>query len=289
MSVDAPVAVIGGGAFGGELQARLAHALDFIPDESIALSTIRQLEIACAGARTFVVLAGAAPSTRRGAAPYREHLADTVARVASAVGATRLIAVTEEDNDPRLPLLDASGVPLTLLRPPYADLPQALEGLLRAPLPMSTSFTPALPEEIPSAQRLSTSASARDLAEDYFRWLGSSVLGVRVSRRGERVGIKYLGVEVLVLREARGEIDDDSCPYQLVGGKLVEGVSGPEKSLGRFEFRRRLDGSGAYVALVGFRPSYPNFLYRWTQARMHERVMRRFAARETISSALRSG
>ena len=87
----------------------------------------------------------------------------------------------------------------------------------------------------------------------------------------DTVTISIAGSDALKLSRVPGRSDVDCAHYEIVGGSLVS------RAEGRLEFRRLLDGSGV-AALIGYQPSLPFAAYRFSQALVHERTMKKFTA-----------
>lgn len=250
------------------------------------LTAIPEAEVALAGARVVVMLAQArrppAKLTRASLGDLDLLLGDTVARAARRVGAERLLTFACGDADARLPLLEAAGVPLTVLRgggpDPVAHLAAMVDGAAPAPAEPWTGEPPARGPRAElrtcSVQRYVRPAgwSALDVARAYFEWLPTDVPGVRTEVRGDVFRIHGLGVEGLVMRLVPGRSEADSAWLEVADGKLTVRSARP----GRLEFRVLLDGATVLAALIGYVPAIPWPLYRASQAPLHERVMRRF-------------
>lgn len=241
-----------------------AHLVDF--------TSIRQTEIAAAGTRIAVMVATA--HGQWGEA-YEALIADSVARAARGCGAHRIILLAEGDADPREAQLRASGVPLTTIRASPENQLARLMASLEADPPAQTAVVPA-PLGLrsnrirPTTNFLPTQLDARGLAEAYLDWLTNRTRGVSVVRQTERVSIRLASVEVLCLRNAAGEAEADTFPYEVV--RSADG-SAP---WARLEFRTLLDGSAAVCALCAT-PGH-QFPLRLANSLVHERAMRSFAA-----------
>lgn len=251
------------------------------------LTSIPETEVALAGAETVVLLAQARRSparlTRAALEDLDRLIADSVARAAQRCGVKRLVLFSCGESDVRLPLLEKSQVPVSVLRGGGPDPLPALGELVDAP-PGTVREGPAWTGEAPkdSGPRLRVCSvqryqrprgfSGEDLAREYFRWLPSASLGTRVDEAGGVFTIHAFGARSLVLRPLAGRSEGASCVLQVADGALVHRAKGP----GRLEFRVLLDGATAMTALTGYEPRLPWLLYRFSQALMHERVMRRF-------------
>lgn len=251
------------------------------------LSSIPDTEVALAGAETVVMLAQARrpPARLTRAAPddLDRLMADSVARAARRCGVKRLVVFRCGADDVRPALLARGGVPLSVLTGGAPDPVAALARLVDAP-PGTVDDGPAWAGEAPRAgqPRLRVCSvhryprppgwSAEDLARAYFRWLPRAVVATQVEERAGVFTLHAFGARSLVLRHLPGRSEADSYVLQVADGALVHRAKGP----GRLEFRMLLDGEGAVAALTGFEPRLPWLVYRFSQALMHERAMRRF-------------
>jgi hypothetical protein len=251
------------------------------------LLSIPDAEVALAGAETVVMLAQArrppARLTRAALDDLDRLLADSVARAAKRCGAKRLVLFSCGPSDVREALLEKSGVPLSVLVGGGPDPVAALAELVDAP-PGTRRDGPAWQGEAPVAAepRLRVCSvqryvrprgwGAEALARAYFRWLPGAALATRVEEGPGVFAIHAFGARSLVLRHLPGRSEADSYVLQVADGALVHRAKGP----GRLEFRVLLDGETAMTALTGYEPRLPWLVYRFSQALMHERVMRRF-------------
>lgn len=298
------VVIAGAGALGTALAKKLATTHDVravrksgelpAPSERLTwyqadLTTLHGAEVALTGAHTVVLLAQA----RRGPARLQRAslddldrlLADSVARAAKLVGAKHLVVFACGDDDARVPLLEKCGVPLSVLRGGAPDPVELLAAMVNSEPGASSTTTawagasvePRAPS-IPtcSVQRYVRPAgwSALDIARGYFKWLPTDVPLVKTAEHEGVFTIKMAGVRTLVLRLEPGRSSADSAWLTVADGALA----GRSTDDSRFEFRVLLDGVTAMAAQIGFQPSLPWPLYRFSQALMHERVMRRFGA-----------
>lgn len=301
----ARVVIAGGtGALGTALTRRLSGAHDVLalappglgqlpPTERsgqqwpVDLTNIPDTEVALAGAETVVVLAQArrppAHLTRAALDDLDRLIADSLARAAQRCGVKRVVLFSCGPDDVRAPLLAKSGVPVSVLSGGGPDPVTALAELVDAP-PGTSREGPAWTGEAPtpgvarlrvcSVQRYPRPEgwSAEALARAYFGWLPGAAVATRVEEHGGAFTIYAFGARGLVLRHLPGRSEPDSCVLQVADGALVHRARGP----GRLEFRVLLDGVTALTALTGFEPRLPWLIYRFSQAVMHERVMRRF-------------
>jgi hypothetical protein len=250
------------------------------------LTSISQAELACANTRTLVVLARTprASSWRiRGNTDDLDRLvADSLARAALRCGVDHLVlfACGGPGDDVREPLLRASGLPTSVLRGGGPDPVEHLEALVRrgpggdveGPVwSTKPSKGRARRTGFTSVQRFPRPPgwSAEQLSQAYFRWLATSVPWVRVVSSADSETIFFLGLKVLVLRRLKGHAEPDSAVWEVTGGALAQPG-------GRLEIRVLLDGVSATMHLWGFRPTLPGPLYSFTQAFVHDRLIRRF-------------
>lgn len=283
----ARVVIAGAGSIGTALAKRLEGKHE-VRLANADLTSTPATEIALAGADTVVHLARVAPPVAKlpRAAPedLEALIADSVARAAKLVGASHLIHFASSPQDPRVALLERSGVRLSVLRGGGPDPAAALEKLIDTPGDVEgAAWSPAErdagrpPRFVTcSVQRYPrpTGWEALDLARAYFRWLPSAAPLVRTVELEGVFTIFTAGVRTLVLRLVPGRSDDDVAWLEIADGAL-RGAEQPADD-SRFEFRCLLDGKDALAAMIDFRPSLPFFFYRFTQAVLHERVMRQF-------------
>lgn len=293
------------GALGQRLAQRLTAAHDVLtlaPRAGVVahgalwscdVVSIPDAEVALAGAKTVVMLAQArrppAKLTQADLADLNRLMADSIARAARRCGVERLVVFACGDDDVRPALLGLSGLPVSVLIGGGPDPVAHLAELVNAPPGTHLQSPPwtQSPEETPEKPpepRLSVCSvqcyprppewSARDLALAYFRWLPTAMSATRVVEQagGSSFAIHAFGLKGLVLRFLPGRSEADSFVMDVADGALVRRVKGPA----RLEFRILLDGVTAMVSLQGFEPSLPLWVYRLTQAVMHEKVMQRF-------------
>jgi hypothetical protein len=258
---------------GGEWPVDLTH----IPDTEVAL----------AGAETVVVLAQArrppARFTRAASDDLDRLIADSLARAAQRCGVKRVVLFSCGPGDVRAPLLAASGVPLSVLSGGGPDPVEALAELVDA-APGTSREGPAWTGSPPrdGAPRLRVCSvhrfvrpagwTAEAIARAHFDWLPGDVPATRVDQHAGGFAIHTFGARSLVLRHLPGRSEADSYVLEPAGGPLVGRATSP----GRLEFRVLVDGVTAMAALIGFEPGLPWLVYRFSQAMLHERLMRRF-------------
>lgn len=279
------VVIAGAGAVGRALAQRLADTHEVFLSEA-DLTATHEAEIAFAGAQTIVFLARAskriARLPRADPKDIERLMADSVARAARLVGANHIVFFECGADDVRTPLLELSGVPLSILRGGGPDPVEALAELVRKGVPGPVVTAPwSGPDQEAKEPRYATCSvqrfkklqgmTALSFARKYFEWLPGDVRFVKTMEREAVFTIHIAGVRALVLRYVAGRSNDDIAWFDIADGRMARRA---EQS--RFEFRHLLDGQTSIAALVGYEPSLPFWLYRFTQAVMHERVMRRF-------------
>lgn len=282
---SALVARLGDGFDVRRVSTSVAPGTDTWPAE---LTSIAEAEVACAGARTLVVLARTPRSSTwrfRGAPEDLDRLmADALARAARRCPVEHLVlyACSEAEGDVRAPLLRASGVPVSILFGGGPDPAEHLAALVRrGPGKDVHAEAWSAPPLDPARPRRGTGFSsvhhfprprgwsAAQLAEAYLRWLAAEVPTVRVESSADADAIRFLGSTVLVLRRLAAEAEKDSVVWSIVGGTLA-------RPGGRMELRVLLDGVTAAMHVHDFHPTLPGPIYSRTQAFVHERVVQRF-------------
>ncbi|MFL5320671.1 MAG: NAD(P)H-binding protein [Myxococcaceae bacterium] len=140
--------------------------------------------------------------------------------------------------------------------------------------------------DVRSVQRfvLPRGLRARDVSEEYFRWLGTlSFVDVRVSGQTHQLFVKGFPRAILELSRSVERSSADRELLYLTGGLLSRPTERPR---GRFEFREVLGGKFILAAIHSFMPRLPWQLYKYSQALVHLNVMRRFGEHlETLNSA----
>jgi hypothetical protein len=290
-----PITIAGAGPLAVALAAQLEGARLVCASGTTAagawqadLTSIAEAEVACAGARTLVVLAQArrAPAklTRAALADLDRLLGDSLGRAAKRCGVEHVVLYACGPDDAREAQLRASGVPVSVLRGGGPDPVAHLLALVRRG-PGDDLVTQQWQGDAPvhregplvcSVQRYARPQgwSAERLATSYLQWLPGQVPTVGVELVGETAAITAFGTRALVLRHAAGRSEPDCHSFEVADGALVR--QGTFDA--RFEFRVLLDGTSAVTSLIGFQPRLPWPVYQLTQALMHERVMRRFGA-----------
>ncbi|MGV3623521.1 MAG: hypothetical protein ACO1OB_22065 [Archangium sp.] len=276
------VVIAGAGSLAQKLQTHLGSRHEVRLTTGVDLTARHEAEVAFAGAEVVVMLAQAraplSPLKTAALGDIDRLMADSVARAAKLVGARQLIHFACGDEDARLPLLEKSGVKVSVLRGGGPDPVTALANLIdggAVPAPAQwSSSTPTRDEprwRTCSVQRciLPRDWTATKIAEQYFEWIPGNAPFTKVTRVNGVFTLHVLGIRALVLRREPGRSDDDSAWFEIADGAFAE------RGKGRLEFRRLLDGT-ALVGIIGYQPSLPFFIYRFTQSLLHERVMKRF-------------
>lgn len=276
------VVIAGAGSLAHKLQQQLALRHEVRLTAGVDLTARHEAEVALAGAEVVVLLAQAraplAPLKTAALVDVDRLMADAVARAAKLVGASHLVHFACGDDDARVPLLEQSGVKLSVLRGGGPDPVAALAGLVdgdAAPPPLAwSSSTPTRDEpkwKTCSVQRyvLPKGWNATKLSEAYFEWLPANAPLTKVSRVNGVYTVRFAGVRGLVLRQVPGRSDDDCAWFEVADGALGE------RGRGRLEFRVLLDGS-VLVGIIGYEPALPFAVYRFSQSLIHERVMKKF-------------
>ena len=280
------VVIAGAGQLGRALSERLASTHE-VHLATADLTSIAEAEVACAGAQTVVFLARAsrriARLPRADPDDVNRLLADSVARAARRVGAKHLVHFECGATDVRTPLLAEAGVPLSVLQGGGPDPVELLANLVRQGAKAGPLTTPAWsgPEQEAHEPRFGTCSiqryrrlpglSAFELARRYFEWLPGDMRFVKTSERDAVFTLQIAGVRALVLRYVAGRSSDEVAWFDIADGRMAR-----RSSEGRFEFRHLVDGTHSMASLIAYQPALPFWLYRITQAVMHERVMRRF-------------
>ncbi len=115
---------------------------------------------------------------------------------------------------------------------------------------------------------------AREYAAFLPRFAGSPIRVESDPDGSSRIFTAWGSKLLMELRHAPERSTPDRQVLDVVGGALVRRDGGPA---GRLEFREVGDGRHVLAAVHDFRPALPWFIYQWTQARTHLRVMSGFA------------
>jgi hypothetical protein len=123
--------------------------------------------------------------------------------------------------------------------------------------------------------KLPEKRSAEWVANEYFAWLPKfqvRVLGVQTDAHFARF---YLFTPRLTLLALERSIERSTPDRQLL--YIRGGILAAKTARGRLEFREVLNKKYVMSAIHDFVPKLPWFIYRFTQARVHLWVMKRFA------------
>ncbi len=245
------------------------------------LLSLAEAEAGLAGAQVGVYLARAGKNGYRmvQAKPADLDLlmADSFARAAARCGVKQLVHWRCGPDDERVAVLEASGVPVTVVDSEEA-LASAVQGATAAP--SAEAEGPRLRSGhaagICSLQRLPLPKgwTAEQAAAAYFDWAAAHLLGVSRQRTGDGWTLRAFGMPVLCLSLIRGRTTPTSAVLATGGGLL----SGATAGSGTFEFRvvQTAQGPALFTNLMGYVPALPWLLYRMAQAPVHGWVMARF-------------
>jgi uncharacterized protein YbjT (DUF2867 family) len=125
-----------------------------------------------------------------------------------------------------------------------------------------------------SVQRICNPAkkSSKWVAESYPIWLSSMFSRIiHAEENGTLIRFKLLGICLLQLEFIENRSDVNRQLFYITGGYLTK-----RTNRGWLEFRSILNGSYIITAIHEFVPRLPWFLYRFTQAKGHLYVMKKF-------------
>ena len=125
-----------------------------------------------------------------------------------------------------------------------------------------------------SVQRIANPAkkSASWVAQRYPIWLSTTFQRlIKVENYEQRLKFNLFGVCLLQLEYVYERSDINRQLFYITGGFLTK-----RKDLGWLEFRSILGGAYIITAIHEFVPRLPWFIYRFTQAKSHSIVMKRF-------------
>ena len=125
-----------------------------------------------------------------------------------------------------------------------------------------------------SVQRIANPAkkSASWVAQRYPIWLSTTFQSlIKVENHEYRLRFNLFGVCLLQLEYVYERSDINRQLFYITGGLLTK-----RKDLGWLEFRSILGGAYIITAIHEFVPRLPWFIYRFTQAKSHSIVMKRF-------------
>lgn len=129
-----------------------------------------------------------------------------------------------------------------------------------------------------SIQRLSNCSmiSEKKICDEYLNWLPRYMKHfIKANTIGNKVLFLVNGTNLPLLILERIEKDDplDRIKFHIVGGALSK-----TKDTGWLEFRVVANGKYTLASINEFIPSLPWYLYRYTQAIMHAKVMNAFSS-----------
>lgn len=122
--------------------------------------------------------------------------------------------------------------------------------------------------------RLPPNKNAEWASQEYVHWLNKNFRGLIQARtEGEITKFTILGFRIVLLEltMSKKRSFEDRILFYITGGILSKNA---EK--GRLEFRVTPNKKNLIVAIHGFRPRLPWFIYKYTQALLHASVMKRF-------------
>ena len=117
--------------------------------------------------------------------------------------------------------------------------------------------------------------TAKEVARAYTKWLPSflkPILRLETTATGCRYFFRGMSKPLLELGVIESSSSATRYIFQVEHGLLVG-----KKNFGRFEFRESPDRECLIVALHDFKPALPWFIYRSSQAIVHQIVMSRFS------------
>jgi uncharacterized protein YbjT (DUF2867 family) len=179
------------------------------------------------------------------------------------------------------------------LRIPLTSIEDAVEKSLstdrRPPLPASFTRNPVEKiSEVQSVQRLPLPPgwSSKEVAQAYLRWLPLFLkTWISATTENDTASMYFLFFKnpLLVLSLSVDRSFRERQLFYITGGSLVD-----LSSKGRFEFRESPDKFFVIAAIHRFRPRLPWYVYRFTQALVHQFVMIQFGRylkhKKTLSS-----
>jgi uncharacterized protein YbjT (DUF2867 family) len=125
-----------------------------------------------------------------------------------------------------------------------------------------------------SVQRIANPAkkTAEWVAQSYPTWL-SKIFSkiIEAEEHNDLLKFKFLGVTLLQLEYIRNRSDKNRQLFYITGGYLTK-----RTNRGWLEFRSILEGSYIITAIHEFVPRLPWIVYKFTQAKAHLVVMKRF-------------
>lgn len=131
-------------------------------------------------------------------------------------------------------------------------------------------------KSVRSVQRIETpwGKDSSWVQQEYINWLPKFLFPfLKVFKENNKISLAFL-FKKLTLLELDYSTDRSSHRRQLL--YIRTGLLVSENYKGRLEFRSVLDGKYILVAIHNFRPAIPWYIYRYTQAKSHLFVMKRF-------------
>lgn len=125
-------------------------------------------------------------------------------------------------------------------------------------------------QRLPNLSNLSQSR----ISEEFVNWLpGHLRYFIQAEKNGNDINFLINGFKYPLLKLTKIEDKDEleRVKFHIVGGLLVQG-----KAAGWLEFRLVADGKFTLVSINDFIPSLPWYLYKYTQAPFHAKVMDAF-------------
>tara|TARA_B100000767_G_scaffold217005_1_gene204650 strand:- start:87 stop:794 length:708 start_codon:yes stop_codon:yes gene_type:complete len=125
-----------------------------------------------------------------------------------------------------------------------------------------------------SVQRIAnpTKKTAHWVAQSYPLWLSKIFSRIISAEKNKALlNFKFLGICLLQLEYVESRSDKNRQLFYITGGFLTK-----RTNRGWLEFRSILDGEYIITAIHEFVPRLPWFVYKYTQAKAHLLVMRKF-------------
>lgn len=110
------------------------------------------------------------------------------------------------------------------------------------------------------------------IASEYFNWLSStskSIIKVKFENNSYKLYFRYFKKPLLILSQTKN--DEHKISFTVTGGLLSK-----KNQKGTFTFKKVENDLNFIIALEQFESSLPWYLYRCTQAPIHEFVMKHF-------------
>ena len=151
---------------------------------------------------------------------------------------------------------------------------KALDVKIQIPQTPIGTFIQKDKNTVRSVQRIANPSkkSSKWVAESYPIWL-SKMFGkiIDAEEKGKVIKFKLLGICLLQLEFVENRSDINRQLFYITGGFLTK-----RTNRGWLEFRSILNGSYIITAIHEFVPRLPWFIYRFTQAKGHLYVMKKF-------------